>query len=127
MVKVGANKATKEEADLGPMKEEKRLFYFLFYTRNVTPSKFQAKEEIIGFCQVNPCICLLPSWGGCVVCDVRGGRGEDLHVHGGASQLVGGIFTLKKYMLSNFLTKVPFEEEAYLAKQKEAKVVLLPS
>ena len=88
---------------------------------------FQAKEEIIGFCEVNPCVCLLPSWGGCVVCDVRSGRGEDLHVHGGASQLVGGIFTLKKYMLSNFLTKVPFEEEAYLAKQKEAKVVMLPS
>ena len=34
---------------------------------------------------------------------------------------------MKKYMLSNFLTKVPFEEEAYLAKQKEAKVVMLPS
>ena len=84
MVKVGESKTAKAEADLGPMKEEKRLFYFLFYTRNVTPSKFQAKEEIIGFCQVNPCICLLPSWGGCVVCDVRSGRGEDLHVHGGA-------------------------------------------
>ena len=92
MVKVGGNKATKEEADLGPMKEEKRLFYF-FTQETSLFQNFQAKEEIVGFCQINPCVCLLPSWGGCVVCDVRSGRGEDLHVHGGAYQLVGEIFT----------------------------------
>ena len=88
--------------------------------------KFQAKEEIIGFCQVNPCLCLLPSWGGRVVCDVRGGRGEDLHVHGGAGQLVGELLLrhIDARNTFNVLTKVPFEEEAYLAKQKEAKVEL---
>ena len=48
---------------------------------------FQAKEEIVGFCQADPCICLLPSWGDCVVRDVCRGRGEDLHVHGGAREI----------------------------------------
>lgn len=85
MVKVGESKTAKAEADLGPMKEEKRFFFshkkFLMYSLK----KIQAKEEIVGFCQIDPCIRLLPSWGGCVVCDVRSGRGEDLHVHGGAS------------------------------------------
>ena len=83
MVKVGANKATKEEADLGPMKEEKRQFSF-FLTQETSPlHKFQAKEEIVGFCEADPSICVLPSWGGCLVCHVRRRRGEDLHVHGG--------------------------------------------
>ena len=58
------------------------------------------------------------------MCDVRSGRGEDLHVHGGAkltsSRNIGARNTFDQI-------KVPFEEEAYLAKQKEAKVVLLPS
>ena len=87
---------------------------------------FQAKEEIVGFCQADPCICLLPSWGDCVVRDVCGGRGEDLHVHGGAREIFLWHIGAKNtgYTSSNFLTKVPFEEEAYLAKQKEAKVAL---
>ena len=45
---------------------------------------FQAKEEIVGLCEADPSICVLPSWGGCLVCHVRRGRSEDLHVHGGA-------------------------------------------
>ena len=57
--------------------------------------KFQAKEEIVGFCEADPSICVLPSWGGCIVCHVRRGRGEDLHVHGGANQNNDNTFRRK--------------------------------
>ena len=48
MVKVGGNKATKEEADLGPMKEEKRLFYFSLKKHH--PFKnFRQKKKSLDF------------------------------------------------------------------------------
>jgi len=87
MVKVGANKATKEEADLGPMKEEKRQ-----------------KKKSLDF--VKSILAFAFSQVGVVVLCV-------MYAVGGA----------RIYMSM----EVPFEEEAYLAKQKEAKVVLLPS
>ena len=89
----GCKQSNQGRGRFGANEGGKKVVFF-FLTQETSPlHKFQAKEEIVGFCQINPCVCLLPSWGGCVVCDVRSGRGKDLHVHGGASQLVGEIFT----------------------------------
>ena len=82
MVKVGETKKSRDDVDSGPMKEEKR-WIFPPLTNFVSYVPYQTKEEIVGFCQVNPSLRLLPSWGGGLVRDVRGGRGPDLHVHGG--------------------------------------------
>jgi len=84
MVKVGANKATKEEADLGPMKEEKRQ-----------------KKKSLDF--VKSILAFAFSQVGVVVLCV-------MYAVGGA----------RIYMSM----EVPFEEEAYLAKQKEAKAII---
>ena len=46
MVKVGGNKATKEEADLGPMKEEKRLFSFSLKKRHYFKNFRQKKKSL---------------------------------------------------------------------------------
>ena len=86
MVKVGETKKSRDDVDSGPMKEEKR-WIFPPLNNLVSYVPYQAKEEIVGFCQVNPSLCLLPSWGGGVVRDVRGGWGPDLHVHGGERRI----------------------------------------
>ena len=120
MVKVGENKKSRDDVDSGPMKEEKR-WIFPPVTNLVLYVPYQAKEEIVGFCQVNPSLCLLPSWGGGVMRDVRGGWGPDLHVHGGDRRIKLFHFATISH-LSYCQFQVPFEEEAYLAKQNEAKV-----
>ena len=120
MVKVGETKKSRDDVDSGPMKEEKRwIFPPLINLVSYLP--YQAKEEIVGFCQVNPSLRLLPSWGGGLVRDVRGGWGPDLHVHGGDRRIKLFHFATISH-LSYCRLQVPFEEEAYLAKQNEAKV-----
>jgi len=84
MVKVGGSKKTKDEADLGPMKEEKRQ-----------------KKKSLDF--VKSILAFAFSQVGVVVLCV-------MYAVGGA----------RIYMSM----EVPFEEEAYLAKQKEAKAII---
>ena len=120
MVKVGETKKSRDDVDSGPMKEEKR-WIFPPHINLVSYVPYQAKEEIVGFCEADPSICVLPSWGGCLVCHVRRRRGEDLHVHGGDRRIKLFHFATISH-LSYRRLQVPFEEEAYLAKQNEAMV-----